>query len=276
MNSRAFSLSVVIALIAVFMGYSYLEGREAEFIKAYENPSPVVLAKEDIKELEIIDDRKLKVENIPSKFQMPGHFKKMEELYNTIAAVPIKAGEQITKPRITYPGAQSGLARQISLGKRAMSVQVNEISAVNKLIKPGDRVDVLAMIDFAGGKKDKTKVKTVLQDVLVLATGLYVTNSIPVVNVNSGNDTREVKLNSYTNYNALTLELTPFEVQKMFYLIAQGTPLHYTLRNNDDKTIERISGTKLFDVLGEDAPEAKAFFAEQLAREKLRAGGGGR
>ena len=32
---------------------------------------------------------------------------------------PIKKGEQITVPRVTYPGAQSGLSRQISIGKRA-------------------------------------------------------------------------------------------------------------------------------------------------------------
>jgi pilus assembly protein CpaB len=274
MNSRAFTLSLVIASFAMYMGWSYLEGREAKLLEDFEKPSPVVLAKEDIKALDTIDDRMLKIENIPKKFQMPGHFKKIEELYNTIASVPIQAGEQITKPRITYPGVQSGLARQISLGKRALSVQVNDMQSVSKLIKPGDRVDVMAMVDFAGGKKDKVKVKTVLQDVLVLATGLYVTNSIPIVNIASDSGPRKIPLNSYTDFNTLTLELTPFEVQKMIFLVGNGSPIYFSLRNNDDKTIERISGTKLFDVLGEDAPEAKAHFAEQLARERQRSGGG--
>ncbi len=276
MNSRAFTLSLLIAGIAMFMVYSFLEGREAQFVEEYGNPSPVVVAKVDIKELELIDDRKLKIENIPKKFQMPGHFKKIEELYNTIAAVPIKAGEQITRPRITYPGAQSGLSRQISVGKRALSVQVQESQAVSKLIKPGDRVDVLATIDYAGGKKERIKVKTVLQDVLVLSTGLYVTNSIPIVNLQtSETESREMKFNKFVNFNTVTLELTPFEVQKMIFLVSSGGSIYLTLRNNDDKAIERISGTRLFDVLGEDAAEAKAYFAEQQAREKTRTGGGG-
>lgn len=276
MNSRAFTTSLLLALIAVMMIYSYIESRETELQSDYGNPTPVVVAKEDIKELEIIDDRKVTLQNVPAKFQMPGTFKRVEDLYNTIAAVPIKKGEQITQPRVTYPGAQSGLSRQISIGKRALSIQVTEGQAVSRLLKPGDRVDILALVDYASGKKERLKVKTVLQDVLVLSTGLYVTNSVPIINIKGDNDSRQMKLNSYTNYNTVTLELTPFEVQKMVFLISAGNGIYLSLRNNDDKTIERIVATKLYDVLGEDAAEAKTYFAEQMAKETKRTGAGGR
>ena len=276
MNSRAFTTSLILAALAVLMIYSYIDSRESELISEYGNMTPVVVAREDIKELEIIDDRKVKLENVPAKFQMPGHFKRVEDLYNTIAAVPIKKGEQITVPRVTYPGAQSGLSRQISIGKRALSIQLTESQSVSRLIKPGDRVDVLALIDFAAGRKERLKVKTVLQDVLVLSTGYNVTNSVPIVNVQSDNNSsRQVKLNNYYQFSTITLELTPFEVQKLQFLISGGGNITLSLRNNDDKTIERISGTRLYDVLGEDAAEAKAYFAEQAARENQRAGGGG-
>ena len=122
MNSRAFTLSLVIAFMAIFMVQSYIEGRESQFIENYGNKVPVVVAKVEIKELEVIDDRKVKIANVPKKYLMPGAFQKIEDLYNTIAAVPIKPGEQITKPRITYPGKKSGLARQVSVGKRAFSI----------------------------------------------------------------------------------------------------------------------------------------------------------
>ena len=277
MNSRAFTTSLILAAVAVLMIYSYISSRETELQSEYGNQTPVVVAKEDIKELEIIDDRKVQLINVPSKFQMPGHFKRVEDLYNTIAAVPIKKGEQITIPRVTYPGAQSGLSRQISIGKRALSMQVNEGQSVSRLLKPGDRVDILAQVDYAAGKKERLKVKTVLQDVLILSTGLYVTNSVPIVNIKSeNNDSRQMKLNSYTNYNSVTLELTPFEVQKMVFLISSGSMIYLSLRNNDDKSIERISATRLYDVLGEDAAEAKTYFAEQMARETRRTGAGGR
>lgn len=271
MNSRAFTTSLILAAVAVLMIYSYITSRETELVSEYGNPTPVVVAKEDIKELEVIDDRKVKIVTIPAKFQMPGRFTRVEDLYNTIAATPIKKDEQITAPRVTYPGAQSGLSRQISIGKRAYSLQVTESQAVSRLLKPGDRVDILAMVDYASGKKDKLKIKTVLQDVLILSTGLFVTNSVPVINMKGdGSESRQMKLNNYTNYNTVTLELTPFEVQKMVFLVAAGNGIYLSLRNNDDKTIERISATRLYDVLGEDAAEAKSYFAEQAARENTR------
>jgi pilus assembly protein CpaB len=276
MNSRAFTTSLMLAAIAVFMIYSYIESRETELQSDYGNQTPVVVAKEDIKELEIIDDRKVQLINVPSKFQMPGHFKRVEDLYNTIAAVPIKKGEQITVPRVTYPGSQSGLSRQISIGKRAFALQVTENQAVSRLLKPGDRVDILAVVDYASGKKERMKAKTVLQDVLILSTGLFVTNSVPIINLKGESDSRQMKLNTYTNFNTVTLELTPFEVQKMVFLVSAGNGIYLSLRNNDDKTIERISATRLYDVLGEDAAEAKTYFAEQAARENKRTGAGGR
>lgn len=276
MNTKAFTTSLILAALAVMMVLSYISSRETELISEYGDSTPVVVAKEDIKELEIIDDRKVSLKNIPKSFQMPGHFKSVEELYNTIAAVPIKAGEQITAPRVTYPGAQSGLSRQISIGKRALSIQVTEGQSVSRLLKPGDRVDVLALVDYAAGKKEKLKVKTVLQDVLILSTGLYVTNSIPIVNIKSENDNRQMKLNSYTNYNTITLELTPFEVQNMVFMMSAGNGIYLSLRNNDDKNIERIKATRLFDVLGEDAAEAKTYFAEQAAQSTRRGAAGGR
>lgn len=275
MNSRAFTTSLMLAGVAVFMIWSYINSRETELVSEYGNMTPVVVAREDIKELEIIDDRKVTLKNIPAKFQMPGHFKRVEDLYNTIAAVPIKKDEQITTPRVTYPGAQSGLSRQISIGKRALSIQVTENQAVSRLLKPGDRIDILTLVDYAAGKKEKLKVKTVLQDVLILSTGLFVTNSVPVVNIaGDQGSSRQMKLNNYTNYNTITLELTPFEVQKMVFLISAGNGIYLSLRNNDDKTIERISATRLYDVLGEDAAEAKTYFAEQAAAGGARKPGG--
>src|SRR6476469_3261987 len=98
---------------------------------------------------------------------------------------------------------QLGLSRQISIGKRALSIQVTEGHAVSRLLKPGDRVDILALVDYASGKKEKLKVKTVLQDVLILSTGLFVTNSIPLINIKVDNDQRQLKLTSNTNYNTV-------------------------------------------------------------------------
>jgi pilus assembly protein CpaB len=126
----------------------------------------------------------------------------------------------------------------------------------------------MTLIDYAGGRKEKMKVKTVLQDVYVLATGLYVTKDIPMVGYKVDKEIKKLNLNTYTNFNTVSLELAPYEVQKLIFLITAGNGVYFSLRNNDDKTIERLSGTRLFDVLGEDASDAKMFFSDQTKKKR--------
>lgn len=272
MNSRAFSLSVLFAAIAMFMTYSYIESEEAALIQKYGNPQPVVIAAKDIGELELIDDTKVRVITVPEKFRMPGHIKRVEEVYNTIASVPIKKGEQITRPRVTQPGSRTGLSNQVSIGKRAYAISVGNSQAVGKLLKPGDRVDVLSLINYAPGQLDKIKVKTVFQDVLILSTGLKVTNELPLAYVEKNDELRRINLNRYTDFNNVTLELSPHEVQKMIFLVNSGSRIHLSLRNNDDKAQKRIPATEIFDVLGDDAQEARKYYFNKNAEKRRRGG----
>ena len=270
MNSRAFTLSLVIAIFAVIMVQTYIEGKEAEFNKKYGDMKYIVKAKVDIKELEVIDDTKVYITSVPGNYVMPGAFTKIEDIYNTIAAVPIKKDEQITKPRVLYPGSKTGLSRQIDQGKRAFSLEVSSKEAVGKLIKPGDRVDVITLLDYAGGSLPDIKAKTILQDVYVLATGKRVTGNIPLARYKVDDEIKKLDLNTYEDFRTVTLELTPYEIQKLIFVIGVGKGIYMSLRNNDDKTIERIGTTRLYDVLGEDANEAKTYFAEKAAKEERR------
>jgi pilus assembly protein CpaB len=263
-------LSLIIAGIAVMMVLAYIDGREAEFKAKYGDLVQVVVAKEDIQAMETIDDRKLLIITVPGSYKMPGAFNQIESLYNSIAATSIKKGEQITAPRIIYPGEETGLSRQISEGKRAVSIQINADAAVGQLVKPGDRVDVLSIIDYGSGRIELMKAKTVLQDVYVLATGKRVTKEIPLIGLKVDKEIKKLNLNTYNNFNTITLELSPNEVQKLLFLVKVGKGVYLSLRNNTDKTIERIGGTRLFDVLGEDAAEAKSFFAEKKAQLERR------
>lgn len=269
MNTRAFTLALLIAFGAMFMVYTYIEDQKSLIISKFGTPKSVVIAKVDIQELELIDDSKVTVKTMPQSFLAPGHFKTIKEVENTIATVPILKGEQVTKPRITYPGAKTGLARQVSVGKRAIALSITEQHAVSKLIKPGDRVDVLAAINYASGRLDKLKTRTILQDVLVLSTGFSMTNSIPIIGVKTPKVIKKMNLNTYSKYNSVTLELDPFQVQKLFFLLNFAKTIPYlTLRNNNDKKIVRIKSTKIYDILGEDdASEAKVYFANKYLNE---------
>jgi pilus assembly protein CpaB len=269
MNTRAFTLALLIAAFAMFMVHTYVEDQTSALIKRYGSMSSVVVAKQDIKEFELIDDSKVTVISVPQKFMQPGAFKSMKEVENTIASVPILKSEQITKPRVQYPGANTGLSREVSVGKRALAISIDEQQSVSKLIKPGDRVDVLAPIDYTGGRKDMQKIVTILQDVRVLSTGMNISNNLPLVRIKTPDSVKRMKLNTFTSYNTVTLELDLFQVQKVAHLLTFSAYKPYlVLRNINDKEAVRIEGTRLYDILGEnDQAEAKRFFAEKYDKK---------
>lgn len=265
MNTRAFTLALLISFLAMFMVYTYIEDQENSIKQRYGTERTVVVAKTDIKELELIDDSKLAVKSVPQNFVSPGAFTNQKELENTVATVPILKGEQITKPRVTYPGAKTGLSRQVSVGKRAIAIGINEIQGVSKLIKPGDRVDIIAGIDYAAGRPDKKKTQTVLQDVLVLSTGMSMTNSIPIIGVKTPDVIKKLNLSTYTRYNTITVELNPFEVQKLLHITKNmNSEIYLSLRNNTDKEVLNINSSNIYDVLGGDSRnEVKKYFMDK-------------
>jgi pilus assembly protein CpaB len=271
MNTRALTLALIIAGFAMFIVYSYIDDQKSALINQYGVPVTVVTAKEDIQELELIDDSKLIITTVPKNFLQPGSFRSIKDLENTIATVPILKGEQITGPRVTYPGSKTGLSRQIAVGKRGVAISVSEKDAVGRLIKPGDRVDVLASIDISqGARKDMQKSKTILQDVLVLSTGMSMTNSIPIYGVETPRVIKTMNLNTYTTYNTITLELEPYEVQKIAFVQSfgsGGSNIYLSLRNNSDKSLINIKATQIYDVLGDEAQDAKVFFNEKYKTE---------
>ncbi len=268
MNTRAFTLALIISAFAMFMVYTYVEDEKSQMIQKYGTPTSVVVASKDIKELELIDESKVTVTTVPQNFLAPGAFKTIKEIENTVATVPILKGEQITKPRVTFPGVKTGLSRQVSVGKRAIAIKVSDDNGVSKLIKPGDRVDVLANIDYASGRTDMLKIKTILQDVLILSTGLNMSNSLPIIGYKTPQVIKKMNLSTITDYSTVTLELDPFQAQKILYLNNLGGGLILSLRNNNDKKKIHIRSTRLFDILGDDTQEAKIYFSEKYKKTK--------
>lgn len=267
MNTRAFSLALIIAGIAVFMVYTYIEDQKASLINRYGTEVSIVVAKTEIKELELLDDTKVAIKTVPKNFASPGVFSDIKSIENTMATVPIMKGEQITKPRVTYPGAKTGLSRQVSMGKRAMAIRVTDSFAASRLIKPGDRVDLVTNVDYASGRKDLQFSKTILQDVLVLSTGKSMTNSIPIYGVKTPRKIKAMNAQVYEKYNTVTLEVTPYEAQKLTFLLQYINKPRLLLRNNNDKERVRIKSTDYFDVVGEDdRAKARQYFDKENKR----------
>lgn len=260
------------AVVAVFFVQSYVESIEQEARKKFGTEILVVTAKRDIKEMETMNETALQLKLIPKRFLEPAAIsydrpkegdaendkdaiKAMNSLVGTIAMVPIKKGEQVTYNKITEAGIRTGLSPQVTPGKRAVAVPVGETTGVSKLVKPGDRVDVIAIVDPGGGKDAKIA-RTVLQDAVVLSVGRSVTNNAArVVEADpfGGGKEKVRSLAEDFSFASVTLEVDPAQAQALALLQANGdTAVVLALRNNDDTERQNIGITTFNDLLGPD------------------------
>lgn len=266
MNNRAVSLSLFMALVAVFFVYSYVEGMREEYDRKYGGKVVVVKAKQDIKEQETLNETMVKFEVVPEVFLEPGAVKfdektseddrrkGVKQLAGAVAIVPIRQNEQITFNKITEPGLRTGLSPQVAPGRRAVAVPVTEISGVAKLLKPGDRVDLIAVIDPGKGKENRVA-KTLFQDLVVLSVGQFVTNNVPrAVDYDAYTGKERIRpLSTDTSYGTVTLEVEPQQAQALALLVSSSeNQIVMTLRNNDDTAPTQTEATSLSDLLGAD------------------------
>lgn len=116
-----------------------------------------------------------------------------------------------------YAGFSSKIPANANV--RAVTISVDAVSSVAGLIKPGDHVDLVGTFRFPDLKGDQamdTITLTLLQNVIVLATGTdYGQN-----------------LNSVSRgYNTMTLQLSPSEAEVIIFATQKGAKLVCTLRN---------------------------------------------
>ena len=278
MNSRAMTLSVIMAGIAVFFVMSSVSSIEEDAKKKFGDEVTVLVAKQDIKEMDTILDVMIEARQVPRRFVEPSAIAftsgkdeaqeysiETKRIVGNVAIVSIKKGEQLSLNKITEPNMRTGLSPQVTPGKRAMSVPVDENTSVSKLIKPGDRVDIIAVVDVSAGAgaRESKVAKTIMQDVVILAVGRNITNNIArKVDIEAGTNKARIRsLTEYEGYSSITLELDPSQAQVIAAITGGASnKLIFTLRNNDDTDRTNLLGTRATDAITGDVrmPAAQA------------------
>jgi len=238
-ESRTLWISLGSGIFAAFLLYSYSQEKKAEYDKQYGSTKGVVVSRVDINEMQNIDDSMLEVVQRPTDFVEPGAATDIDAAVGQIAAVPIKKGEQLLLNKLLHPGPDTGIALQVAPGKRAVAIPVDEARAVAKLIRPGDRVDIYAAIDVGKGAAQRREVTLFMGDVVVLATGISVVNTLPrLYEIDpSGKQVTQINLTGDTKYQSITIEATPKESQDLVYLMSSAPgSIYFGLRNPNEKT----------------------------------------
>ncbi|MEI7973385.1 MAG: Flp pilus assembly protein CpaB [Bdellovibrio sp.] len=241
MNSnegRTLWVSLGSGIFAALLLYSYSQDKKKEYDGIYGKMVNVVVARVDISEMRTIDGTMLEVVQRPADFVEPGVMNDPEIAVGQVAAVPIKKGEQILNTKLLQPGPDTGISLQVAPTKRAVSLPVDEVRGVAKLIRPGDRIDIFAAVDSGRGLQQRREVSLIMQDVVVLATGLSIRNTIPRVFEldSSGKNITQISLTGDSRYNTITVEANPKEAQDLIFLMTTNPGnIFLTLRNPSDR-----------------------------------------
>lgn len=249
-ETRTLWISIASAVFAVVLLYGWAQDNRANMARKFGQTKTVVIAREDIREYEILDESKMEVVEKPADFIEPSAVQNPTEVVGQIALAPMKKGEQILNTKLVFPDKSTGLSMQVSPGKRAATIPVNEVQSAAKLIKPGDRVDMIAGVDDGKGVDKEHKVRTILQNIPVLATGQSIVDNLPIKIVQGDSEDYEIRnMRVENNYTTITVEVSPTEAQKLYYLVSISSPIFFTLRNPNDRVTNLLPTNDINEVL---------------------------
>lgn len=243
MRSRILIIVLALALggAAAVLAANYLRSARTD-ISAQSEPVEVLVAQENLPRglsaEELISRKLVKIERVPRRFVAGDAVSSARAIEGQVLAVPLSAGEQLTKTRFQYP-EQAGLSYSVPEGFVAVSVGVDDVTGVAGLLKPGDNVMVFTTFEPEGGKS-KSFTMTTVGKAKVLAVADLVSaeqaaaNEADAQNTKSGGLASNRSATAQATYRNVTLALSPEDAERLVYsreigsvqlaLMAQNAP----------------------------------------------------
>jgi pilus assembly protein CpaB len=206
-NRLVLLIGVFLAIVAFVGIFMLMSDRGGEETLREPTELPTVVARADIPLGTPITAAQVTTETLAVEARDPGAFQDTSQVIGKIARQPVTSGQQITSA--TLSGGEQGqiLDIQVPPGKRAMAVQVDQVTGVGTVIKTGDYVDMV--LGFTGESfpvitinptddsltlvsgVNGTTVKAVLQGLQVLGTLLPPADETTAENQEQGEDGEE-------------------------------------------------------------------------------------
>lgn len=205
-------LAVAAGLIAAILTGNYVRNESAARAKEYEQKKLVPL----MKEIDSLKDQAQKQNQM---------IRSLQEAPSRMAARgPAGPGE---------PAVQISLAAQTPMGKRAITVLIDSLSAVGGLVNPGDYVDVLARMAVPRSTSPTSTQSKIFDSITAI---VFQNVQVLAVGTNVG------RPGSYEAQQAakalpVTLALAPQEAGLMSFILQNGQ-IQFALRPPADTTTE--------------------------------------
>jgi pilus assembly protein CpaB len=183
-----------------------------------------------------------------------GSFGSVQEVVGRVTATSFTPGELITENKLTPKGTYPGITAMLTPDKRAMTVKVDEASGLAGFLVPGDRVDVVVILDKGEYDKDPFS-KILLQDLKVLGTGQKM-ESRP------GDKPQVVP--------TVTLEVSPEEGEGLALATQEGR-ISLVLRGQGNQGLVETAGMDTTRLLGKPSKEKNDASPTRRTVEVIRA-----
>src|SRR5580658_2808840 len=182
----------------------------------------------------------VKIAKVPAEAFPKGAYSKVEEVLDRPVISNMLLEEPILDGRLASKGSGLGLAPEIPVGMRAVTVRVNDVAGVAGFVLPNMHVDVLVTGRPPGGDGDITA--TTLQNMLVLLAG---TTLQP--------DARGQAIQAPT----VTLLASPEQAETLTLANIDGR-IQLVLRNSSDSAMEKTPGRYVDELFGGGRRQAAA------------------
>jgi pilus assembly protein CpaB len=214
-------IALVLAAMASGLVYFQLRSHRNALVEKWK-PVDVVVAKKDLQAGARLENDAVDVDQMPERFVYDSVLvpNDLEVASGQEVVVPIKRGEPIHWYQLRGARSVERLAKTVSEGRRAVTIDVSERTSVGQWVRPNDRIDILGT--FRDPRTNQMVAITLLQDVIVLATGHT-----------SGSTQGTV---ADMRYATVTLQVSPDEAEVLTLAQDLGS-LNLTLRNPGDNSI---------------------------------------
>lgn len=280
--------AVILGLLAVVLTGIYLrQQRETiqietkeEIARMQETQASILVAVKDIPKGATLDSDMLESKVVPREYIQPQAVSNADRVIGMVSLAPISKGEQITLSKLvsSKQATASSLAMATPVGKRAVSVSVDNISSLMGMIRPGDYVDVIGLIPVPvqmpdGKQATQVTVMPLFQNILILAVGRDLGALASDARYRKEGDTA-----TSTQGSLITLALTPQEANLIAF-VQEQSKIRLVLRSPADSRIEPIqpaSWDTLFQYLmpklpqGQKEQEISLEEAQAMSQEKTR------
>ncbi len=159
------------AVIAAVLVFVALQSRANDGTGNSAGLVPVVVAAHDLLTNTTLTGDTLKVQLIPQGVALSGAYGRTDALVGQVTRYPVSQGQQVTESLLGAAAVPNDddISYALPPGRRAVAVEVSEVTGVGGLLLPGNRVDVIGV--FGENAAGAAKAVTLLQNVVVLAVG---------------------------------------------------------------------------------------------------------